>query len=142
MKNVCVKIWFKLLNFFERSLFYPLQSPYTCFIRDSSTGALLWILRNVYWHLFCRTCANDCFYKEFTITERVSRIVINGGYTAQKMKVFIKDFFSKCDQIRRKLQIWSHLLKKSSRKSSFFAQCYIVFKKLASHMECYGWISS
>ena len=29
------------------------------------------------------------------------------------MKFSIKDFFSKCDQIRRKLQIWSHLLKKS-----------------------------
>ena len=33
--------------------------------------------------------------------------------TAQKMKFSIKGFFSKCDQIRRKLQIWSHLLKKS-----------------------------
>ena len=30
-------------------------------------------------------------------------------YTAQKF--FIKDFFSKCDQIRIKLPIWSHLLK-------------------------------
>ena len=29
------------------------------------------------------------------------------------MKFSIKDFFSKCDQIRRKLRIWSHLLKKS-----------------------------
>ena len=29
------------------------------------------------------------------------------------MKFTIKDFFSKCDQIRRKLRIWSHLLKKS-----------------------------
>ena len=29
----------------------------------------------------------------------------------QKMKLFIKDFFSKCDQIRRLLKIWSHLLK-------------------------------
>ena len=26
--------------------------------------------------------------------------------------VFMKDFFSKCDQIPRKLWIWSHLLKK------------------------------
>ena len=34
-------------------------------------------------------------------------------YTAQKMKFYIKDFFSKCDQICRKLLIWSHLLKKS-----------------------------
>ena len=29
------------------------------------------------------------------------------------MKSLIKDFFSKCDQIRRKLQIWAHVLKKS-----------------------------
>ena len=28
------------------------------------------------------------------------------------MKFSIKDFFSKRDQIRRKLRIWSHLLKK------------------------------
>ena len=34
-------------------------------------------------------------------------------YTAQKMKFSIKDFFSKYDQIQRKLQIWSHILKKS-----------------------------
>ena len=34
-------------------------------------------------------------------------------YTAQKMKFSIKDFFSKYDQIRSFLQIWSHLLKKS-----------------------------
>ena len=33
--------------------------------------------------------------------------------TAQKMKFSIKDFFSKCDQIRSLMQIWSHLLKKS-----------------------------
>ena len=33
--------------------------------------------------------------------------------TAQKMKFFIRDFFNKCDQICRKLRIWSHLLKKS-----------------------------
>ena len=32
--------------------------------------------------------------------------------TTQKMKFSIKDFISKCDQIRRK-RIWSHLLKKS-----------------------------
>ena len=31
--------------------------------------------------------------------------------TAQKMKLSITDFFSKCDKFRRKLRIWSHLLK-------------------------------
>ena len=43
--------------------------------------------------------------------------------TAQKMKFFIKDFFSKCDQIRRKLRIWSHLLKKSLMENFMFVQC-------------------
>ena len=33
--------------------------------------------------------------------------------TAQKMKFSIKDFFSKYDQIRRKLWIWFYLLRKS-----------------------------
>ena len=34
----------------------------------------------------------------------------------------MKDFFSKCDKIRKKLQIWSHLLKKSLIKNfTFFA---------------------
>ena len=32
--------------------------------------------------------------------------------TAQKMRFSIKDFFSRCDQIRMKLRIRSHLLKK------------------------------
>ena len=32
--------------------------------------------------------------------------------TAQKMKLFLKGFFCKCDQIRSFLQIWSYLLKK------------------------------
>ena len=40
--------------------------------------------------------------------------------TAQKMKFFIKDFFSKCDQIWSFLRIWSHLLKKSLMKNFVF----------------------
>ena len=34
-------------------------------------------------------------------------------FNAQKLKFSIKDFFSKCNQIRRRLGIWSHLPKKS-----------------------------
>ena len=30
---------------------------------------------------------------------------------SQKLKFYIKDFFSKCEQIHRKLRIWLHLLK-------------------------------
>ena len=40
--------------------------------------------------------------------------------TAQKMKFSIKDFLSKCDQIRRKLWIWLHLLKKSLMENFIF----------------------
>ena len=37
-----------------------------------------------------------------------------------KMKFSIKYFSSKCDQIRRKLRIWSHLLKKSLMQNLIF----------------------
>ena len=37
----------------------------------------------------------------------------HGSRTPQKIKFSIKDFFSKCHQIRNFLWIWSHLLKKS-----------------------------
>ena len=48
---------------------------------------------------------------------------------AQKMKISIKDFFSKCDQIRRKLQMWSHLLKKFLVEIFFFcAQSETLFE--------------
>ena len=40
--------------------------------------------------------------------------------SAQKMKFYIKDFSSKCDQIHRFLRIWSHLLEKSVKESFIF----------------------
>ena len=41
-------------------------------------------------------------------------------FTAQKRNSSIKDLFSKCDQIPRKLHTWSHLLKKiPNRKLTF-----------------------
>ena len=50
----------------------------------------------------------------------------NGLSTAQKMKFSIKDFFSKCDQIRSFLRFCLHLLKKSLMESfikDFFSKC-------------------
>ena len=41
--------------------------------------------------------------------------------TAQIMKFSFKDFFSKCDQIRRKLRIWSPLLKKFKKANFIFS---------------------
>ena len=46
--------------------------------------------------------------------------------TAQKKKFSIKDFFCKCDQIRRKLRIWSHLLKKSLMENFIFCAVSVI----------------
>ena len=42
------------------------------------------------------------------------------NYTAQKMKFSIKDFFSKCDHICRKLWIWIYLMKKPLMENFIF----------------------
>ena len=42
-----------------------------------------------------------------------------------KLKLPIKDFFSKCDQIHRNLQIWSHVLKKSLMENNIFCAVYV-----------------
>ena len=47
------------------------------------------------------------------------------------MKLFTKDFFSKCDQIRSVLRIWSHLLKKSLIEN--FISCAVI-------VEDHNWI--
>ena len=49
------------------------------------------------------------------------------------MKFSIKGFFSKCDQIRRRLRIWSHLLTKSLMENPFFCAVKRPFEK--SHMK-------
>ena len=53
--------------------------------------------------------------------------------TAQKMKFFIKDLLSKCCQIRKKLRIWSHLLKKSLMENFIF--CAVKKQRVASSLE-------
>ena len=52
-------------------------------------------------------------------------------FTAQKMKFFIKDFLSKCNQIHSFLRIWSHLRKKSLMENFIFcAVCAFYFEIL------------
>ena len=46
--------------------------------------------------------------------------VSSENITPQKKKFSFKNLFSKCDQIRRKLRIWSHLLKKSVMENFIF----------------------
>ena len=49
------------------------------------------------------------------------------SFIAQKMKFSIKDFFSKCEQIRRKLWVWSHLLKKSLLENLIFCAVFLKY---------------
>ena len=60
----------------------------------------------------CLLYGSDAFYNK-TNHKIIIFTLLFIKDTAQKVKFSIKDFFSKCDQIRRKLRIWSHLLKKS-----------------------------
>ena len=59
--------------------------------------------------------------KKSSVLGNVLLIAMKDFYTSQKMKFSKKDFFSKCDQIRRKLRIWSHLLKKSLMVNLIFS---------------------
>ena len=54
------------------------------------------------------------------ILKKKAMMMIFAKKTAQKMTFSIKDFFIKCDQIRRKLWIWSHLLKKPLMENFIF----------------------
>ena len=47
---------------------------------------------------------------------------LGGISISQKMNISIKDFFSKFDKIRRKLRIWSHLVKKSLMENFILMQ--------------------
>ena len=45
-------------------------------------------------------------------------------FTTQKLKFSNKDFFSKCQQFRSFIQIWSHLLKKSLMENFSFCAVF------------------
>ena len=52
-------------------------------------------------------------------------LVLHATYATQKMRFSIKDFFRKCDQIRRELRIWSHLLKKCLIENFIFFSVFV-----------------
>ena len=54
---------------------------------------------------------------------------LNSLFVFIKMKFSIKHFFSKCDQIRNLLRIWSHLLKKSLMENFIFCKVSEMLKK-------------
>ena len=64
-------------------------------------------------------------YIFFFLSNSLILFQILKDYTAQKMKFSIQNIFSKCDQIRKKLRIWSHLRKKSLIEDLVF--CAVLF---------------
>ena len=52
------------------------------------------------------------------------------------MEFSIKDFFSKCDQIRRNLRIWSYLQKKSLMEKFIFCIVEVVHDVILFHALC------
>ena len=52
------------------------------------------------------------------------------------LRLSIKDFFSKCDQVHSFLRIWSHLLKKSLVENFIFCAMLIIlnFSKLSDYL--------
>ena len=47
-------------------------------------------------------------------------------YYCTKIKFFMKDFFSKCNQIRSFLRNWSHLQQKSLMQNFIFCATYLM----------------
>ena len=64
--------------------------------------------------------------------------------SAQKMKLSIKYFFSKCNHIRSFLRIWSHLLKKILIENLIFCaarqpiNCYEIFFRYSTFCQVLG----
>ena len=78
----------------------------------------------MYVHMHAYTYTIPFSVNQFQLFILILRILTEKNYrqinTAHKMKFSIQDFFSKCDQIRSFLGIWSHLLKKSLMESFIF----------------------
>ena len=65
-----------------------------------------------------------------SINHKVMKLIcpcyLYNQFTAPKMKFSITGFFSKYDQIRRELLIWSHLLKKSVMENFIFCSLILI----------------
>ena len=68
----------------------------------------------------------------------------SSAHTEQKLNFSIKDFFNKCDLIRRKLRIGSHLLKKSLMENFIFGAATvasIIWSTQSNDREYFGFES-
>ena len=81
------------------------------------------MFKKTYFEEYLQTVASSIYLFKGYLRQKIifGHIIAQWGIdAAQKMKFSIMNFLSKCDQIRRKLRIWSNLLKKSSMENFIF----------------------
>ena len=116
--------------------------------RFQQQGVFIRNLQNFEEDLFLKNMSGGCFCLFVNLNIHQTTIVLNYNYstlaflnhsrvTAQEMKFSIKNFFNKCDQIRSFQRIWSHLLKKSLWKTSFFVQWVNVYQRRILRIRVY-----
>ena len=98
-------------------------------MKNDIIWAVLFFFFNVIWTLcfIWKYVASPIFTLQYYNIILLLNIFTSWQITIQKMKFSIKDFSSKCNQIRRKLRIWSYLLKKSLMENFIFC---VVFCKI------------
>ena len=107
---VCVEVWtldFKRRQRLERLSQTVVPKKSSCDLLNIKVGKNK-VIKSYIWS------------EEFRIFGQFNHDPTPMLHTAKEMKFSIKDFFSKCDQVRRKLQIWSHLLNKSLKENFIF----------------------
>ena len=81
-------------------------------------------LKNVFWSVTCTESFRVSSFKSSQNILSILSMLFESSFfncnTTQKTKISVMDFFSKCHQIRRKLRIWLHLLKKSLMENFIF----------------------
>ena len=68
--------------------------------------------------IFFYSCSNT-FFIDLT-GKKIISMLIKANESLHKKMFSIKEFFSKCDQIRSFLRMWSHLLKKKLYEKLYF----------------------
>ena len=99
---------------------------FECFYIEFKKINVSWVICLIFDKLSSRRTQMKRFQKghKFSLHSEVHLEPSQTNITAQKMKFPIKDFLGKCDQIRRFLRIWSHLLKKSLIENFIFCAVY------------------
>ena len=125
---ICVIIWFLLWTaviIFWNKDFVPKHYLPFIFLQVQLQGQ--YFRRCWYFSSFCLFAVCQFLMPQWSVKFYINILFLQLSWfkdastlIAQIMTFSIRDFFSKCDQIRRKIRNWSHLLKKSLMENFIF----------------------